>query len=142
MTHIRSIESKLPIVELTHPYCNFRTEVHWMTVTCFWWIKYLNLKIGPSGSIPVFKGFALKNFTGAGPFPHFFLSCAIHQSINGKYMFTRLFNMYDLPNKMASSKASVRVSLLTRRCWTEFRAKKVVLYSFSHYRVVEWNGER
>jgi hypothetical protein len=99
-------------------------------------------EIRPPVSIPVCEGFGLTNFTGAGPFPHFFLSCVIHRSTDEKHLFTSILKMYDSPNNMAPSEASVRVSLITRRCWTEFRAKKVVLYPFGHSRVVEWNGGR
>lgn len=70
-------------------------------------------EIRPPVPVPVCKGFAVTNFAGAGPFPHFFLSCAINQSIDGKHLITRLFKMYGPPNKMSSPKASIRVSLLT-----------------------------
>jgi hypothetical protein len=42
--------------------------------------------------VSVCKGFAVTNFTGAGPFLHFFLSRAFNQSIDGKHLFTSLYN--------------------------------------------------
>jgi len=64
----------------------------------------------------------------------FLFSKAIHQPIDGMHFFTTLFKLYDAPGKMASSQVSVRMSLLTRRSWAEFRVSKAVLYLFGHCR--------
>jgi hypothetical protein len=138
--HIRSVESKLPIIKLTYRYCNFRTDVLWMAVTCIWGIKYRILKLGPPFPFHSVRDLHWQILLEQGRFLIFSFEC--HSSVDGKHLFTTLFKMYDAPYKMAPSQASVRASLLTRRFWTEFRVKKIVLYLFGHYRVVEWLGGR
>lgn len=60
-------------------------------------------EIRPPVPIPFCKGFALTNFIGAGPYPYFFLSNVIHQSVDGKHLFTTLFKLYDAPDKVVFS---------------------------------------
>jgi len=78
--HIRSIESKLPIIKLTYRHCNFRTDVLWMAVTFIWGIKYPNLKLGPPFLFQSVRDLHWQILLEQGRFPIFFYEC--HSSVN------------------------------------------------------------
>jgi hypothetical protein len=105
-----------------------------MAVTCIWELKNRTLKLR------TFFLFQSDIFYWSRVVPAFFLSCAVHQSIDGKHLFTTTVKMYDTPGQTARSQASVGGITTNAALLTEFRGRKVVLYPLGHCSVGDWNG--